>query len=289
MKKIIRFILIIIIDSGCSQNHFESLDNGISQKIIQLPLEEMQISSGDYFSAIISFGKMEDTPIHSFILYHHNPSHLTIAEKTGERLHPELLKLLISLKEGEHRIFRLPFSYVDDTFLTAYSDSTIASKTDQFELNIQILKVFTEIEFATHLMAMAQHNEISEIEAIELLLLNDTAKAYEKYEDVFIQRIDEQKGINVLKGDSIVLQYQTSLLDNKFLDNPTKLEFALGTAGQISRGVSKALYHCSCGDSVRIFMPSDLAFGVGGSKSEIIPPKSPVVVHLRLQCADFQN
>ncbi|MFM7105479.1 MAG: hypothetical protein ACKOW8_08140, partial [Flavobacteriales bacterium] len=223
MKTTSAHIIIVMMAYGCSQNQFESLGNGIYHKIIQLPLEDDQISSADYFSAQVSFGKLGAPPIHSFILYHHNPSHLTTAEKTGDTLHPELLKVLLSLKEGEHRIFRMPFSYVDDTFLTAYSDSTIASKTENFELNIQILKVFTETEFATHLMAMAQHNEISEIEAIEILLMNDTTRDYEKFEDVLIQRIDDRKGSNIQKGDSIVLQYQTSLWDNKFLDNPTKL------------------------------------------------------------------
>lgn len=277
-------ILIIALVVSCNQSGFESVGNAIYQKIIQLPLEDLRLDDAEYFSAEVTFGKVGASPIHSFLLYHHNPAHLTSAEKMGDRLHPELLKILLSLKEGEKRIFRMPFSYIDDTFLTAFSDSSIASSEENFEISIHILKVFHPLEFAHHLMAMAQHNEISEIEAIEILLMNDTSIDYEKYDDVFIQIIENHKGRRIHKADSLILLYQTSLLDNKLLDHPTKLELVLGTTGQISAGLSKALSHCGCEDSVRIYMPSALAFGVQGSRSGIIPPKSPVVNHLRLHC-----
>ena len=282
-----RFATIVAITlfmAGCESNEFKSIGHGISQRIIRLPLEEKSIQESDFFSARISFGKVGQPALHSFQLYHHHPGTQTSAEKSGDKLHSAVITLLAELKEGEQRIIRLPFSYVDDTFLTAYSDATIAAMNDEFQIDIHLLKTFNKIEFAKHLTAMAQHDEISETEAIEIFLMNDTMHDYERFDEIFIQRVEAKGNENVNAADIITLTYHTSLLDFVPVDNTTQLEWLRGTSGQLTPGLSQGISRCMCGDSVRIFMPSSAAFGEMGSRGGIIPSKSPVVNHVRIQC-----
>jgi len=285
MKKNRNYLWIFsVLILSCKDDGFRNAGNQIQQKMVQLATGEKSIFESSHFAAAVAFGKAEEAPLHFFRLYHHNLLVQTSGEGNGDTLQPDFKKLLSEMKEGEERIFRLPFSYFDDTFLSAYANTDIAAPNEEMQISIHILKTFDPGEFASHLMSMAQHNEISETEAIEWLLMNDTSRDYERHDQIFIQRIQMGDSFKIHTGDTLHLTYTTSFMDGRLIDRPTQLEYIPGPSGQLVHGLVLALKNSHCGDSLRAYIPSSLTFGEAGSLTGVIPPKTPLIFSVRIDC-----
>ena len=269
---------------SCATDGFQDDGNQIKQKLVRLASGEKTIDESNHFAASISFGKTQHPPLHSFTLYHHNLCGLTESERFGDTLQSDFKKLLIGMKEGEERIFKLPFSYFDDTFLSAFADSSIAAPNEEMQITINILKTFEPGELASYLMSLAQHNEMSETEAIEWLLMNETDVDYERHGEIYLQRIRTVGSSNIHTGDTLQLTYTTHFLDGKVIDRPTHIEYIPGQSGQLVSGLAMAIRESHCGDSIRVYLPSALAFGEGGSSTGIIPPKTPLIFSVSVAC-----
>jgi len=49
-------------------------------------------------------------------------------------------------------------------------------------------------------------------------------------------------------------------------------------------GLVLALKNSHCGDSLRAYIPSSLTFGEAGSSTGVIPPKTPLLFSVRIDC-----
>lgn len=269
---------------SCNGDGFKDEGNNIQQKIVRLATGEKSIAESAHFAAAITFGKANQPALHSFQLYHHNLSAQSANEKSDDTLQADFKRLLAAMKEGEERIFRLPFSYFDNGFLSANAGSSIAAEDEIMQISIHILKTFEPNALAAHLMSMAQHQEISENDAIEWLLINDTANDYKIQGQIYIQSIREGNSSVIASGDALQLTYTTSFLDGRIIDRPTQIEYIPGQRGQVVRGLAMALEKSHCGDSLRVYIPSTLAFGEEGSSTGIIPPKTPLIISVAVEC-----
>ena len=218
---------------------------------------------------------------YEFQLHHGNPSNKT-SNSNSDNLSAELQEILLSLQCGDAITLRLPFHTFAKSYLSAYADETMYGPDEEMELSLDVLQTFSTGEYADFLMSAAQQGEYEESEAIELWLMNDGIKDYEKHGDCFIQYFSRSNGDTLVVGDEIKLTYNTFLLNGKKLDEETEMQLTYGAPGQLVDGLHYALSFMHFGEEALVYMPSYLAFGTQGSGGNVVPRNTPVFFRIKL-------
>lgn len=98
--------------------------------------------------------------------------------------------------------------------------------------------------------------------------------------------LDKGDGRVPVKGDTVDLKYAGKFLNGTFFDcssdNKRNFQFVLGTEWQVIEGLEVAIKSMAEGERSLFIMPSDLAFGSGGSSTGIVPPYTSVVFEVQL-------
>ena len=105
---------------------------------------------------------------------------------------------------------------------------------------------------------------------------------YHYYKGVWINWIEKaETGDKPISGN-IVLDYAGYSLENDSLDIPDfALQFNMNDQYQVIEGIEYALSKMNFNDSVRVIIPSYLAFGELGSKNGNIPPYQALMYYLK--------
>jgi FKBP-type peptidyl-prolyl cis-trans isomerase len=183
---------------------------------------------------------------------------------------------------GDAITLRLPFRTMAKSYLSAYADETMFKPEENMELSLEVLHTFSAGEYANFLMSAAQQGELEENEAIELLLMNDGVRDYEKHGDCFIQYFSHSNGDTLKIGDEVKLTYNTYLLSGKKLDEETEMQLSYGAPGQLVDGLHYALSFMRYGEEAFVYLPSYLAFGTNGSAGNVVPRNTPVYFRIKL-------
>ncbi|MFM7728520.1 MAG: FKBP-type peptidyl-prolyl cis-trans isomerase [Flavobacteriales bacterium] len=288
---------------GCKSKNdgFTDLGDSISIKLTALGDCSPALKDAEYFVVATSYtapfrdmvdggkisGDLFDGTGSSFhTVYCHSLSNTNL-QLWEDSIHWRILKELSSLNCGDEIMLRAPLHAVNKTFLCAYEDVLPTFQNEMVEIQLKLLKTFDEAEFRSYLQAAAQHGEMTESEAVELLLIHNPERPYTKHGDCFIASITEATGDTIHTGDELTITYTTHLLDGTQLDEPTEFQFTYGRPGQIVEGLHYALSFMQKGDEAMVYLPSNLAFGNDGSKSGIVPPNTPV--YFTLKIADSPN
>lgn len=267
--------------SSCSQYPgFELCDSGIYRRLEQFGDCSPALIDAEFFVMQVEYrNATEPDTGYTFTLHHQNIN----IKNEGES--PIGLRLMEELKEmncGDKISLVLPFSEFDDTYLGAFADSTIYPLEEDVVITLYLQKTFTEKEYRSYLMSMAQLEEMSETDAIHLFLINRPQIPYEKHGDCYIQFEKRLGGNGIQSGKIVSLEWNTYLFNGEKLDTTTQMQFVFGKPGQLVDGFQYGLSFLSEGDEATIFLPSYLAFGESGSTSGIVPPRTPVFFKVRV-------
>ncbi len=279
-------ILSVVTVSLCNCNphpDYEKVSENVWKKLESFGDCDPDLLQADYFLMEVSFNKKNEPDTgYSFLLHHHNIQKIPAAGYTGDPIGLTLAALLDSMKCGDHLKLILPFSEFDNTWLGAYSDSSMYESNEKIDLDLHLIRTFDKPGYTRYLMQAAQQGEISEHEAIELLLMNDVEMGYEKHGKCFIQYVNRTAGDSILSGREVSILYNTFLLDGTLLDDTTSMQFSFGRPGQIVSGLQYALSFLREGEEAVIYLPSFLAFGDKGSTSNVVPARTPVYFKLKV-------
>lgn len=103
-----------------------------------------------------------------------------------------------------------------------------------------------------------------------------------------LYKVTQEQGnkVTVQRGDTVVVHYEGMFLSGKYFDSTVKrnspFEFVYGTEWQVVKGLEEAIGRMTEGEKAIFIMPSELAFGNGGSSTGIIPPFTPVIYKIEL-------
>jgi len=277
------FILVsfIIFLSSCDKHPgFEKTESGIYKRLDKFGDCTPSLPEADFFVMQVNYKRISapDTG-YAFSLHHHNIKMKTVE---GNPIGLKLAAILDSMKCGDKITLILPFSEFDNTYIGAYADTSIYKADEEMELSLDLQKTFSEKEFRTYLMNMAQHNEMSEPDAIELYLLNTPKQPYEKHGDCFIRYDKKLNGDSIKAGRNVNLQWNTFLFNGEQLDETTDMQFVFGKPGQLIGGFQYGLSFLGEGDEATIYLPSYLAFGEKGSSSGIVPARTSVYFKVKV-------
>jgi FKBP-type peptidyl-prolyl cis-trans isomerase len=290
MKRLI-FRLLFLINTailtfqliGCNEHKgFEKRGSEIHVRLDKFGDCGAALREASHFIMLVRFQSLDQSDKkYEFQLHHASPKSDS-SEDQSKELNEDLNEILLNLKCGDAVTLRLPFCTFANSYLCAYADETMFNPNEKIELSLEVLHTFSAGEYANYLMSAAQQGEFEESEAIELLLMNDGIKDYEKHGDCFIQYFSRSIDDTLKVGDEVKLTYNTYLLNGKKLDDETEMLLNYGAPGQLVEGLHYALSFMRFGEEALVYLPSYLAFGVNGSSGNVVPRNTPVYFRIKL-------
>lgn len=151
---------------------------------------------------------------------------------------------------------------------------------DSLRYNIALKKILTKRALETH--------RVQEQQLFEALLSSDSLQDYYEARDgLWIREMQMAIGGPAIeKGKELVLQYRGYGFDGKLYDDTwvrnQPLRFVMGNEHQVIPGIEAVLEGMRKGESARIIMPSEFAFGSRGSGSGYIKPYTPMVYEIEV-------
>ncbi|MBX7051443.1 MAG: FKBP-type peptidyl-prolyl cis-trans isomerase [Flavobacteriales bacterium] len=267
---------------------YEETQSGIFRKLIQFGDCEPSVHDADYVIFNVSYEKASHADSSFHFQVHHSklgstPSYPSPGNAPGLIISNEL----DSMKCGDQYAYIISYQEIAGSWLASQSDSGYFQPDDEIKFTIHALRTFTQEKYRNYLMTAAQQEELTEADAIELLLSNDLKETYERHGECFIQHTERTSGDSIHAGSEVTIVYTTHLLDGTRLDTSTELSFTFGKPGQVIGGLQYALSFLRKGEQARIYLPSYLAFGIDGNSNGLVPPKTPVFFELRVK--DVKN
>jgi len=85
-------------------------------------------------------------------------------------------------------------------------------------------------------------------------------------------------------GDQVTISYAGYFLNGKLLERSSSdFSFTYGAPGQVLDGLNIVIGRLNVGQTVKIILPSPLAFGEKGSSDKTVPPFTPLLYELKLK------
>ncbi len=261
---------------------YSEVGDEVYQNLYRFGDGEMDICTADHLELSIICGLNRDEDFDYWNDY-------TFQNVSAEFLgHSGLGESLCSLKENDSTSFIFPYSVFKETILDEYSvDGIPVDDTTMIRLNIAVLRLMSDEAYQAMMQEKIRLGAIKENAYLqEFIEQNNLTSQCERINDVYFMKTEEIEGDNLLAGQEIALSYQGFFLSGKEFDSSTKgnslLYFQYGKPDQVVKGISMVLPRMSKGDKARVFVPSHLAFGQGGSSTGIVPPLTPVFFDIEL-------
>lgn len=280
LNRSVLFFFSVLLLASCSNPYpgFEQVDEQLYLKLERFGEGEPALGVADNALLRIQFrnaaGQDSARDFDTYL------GHLTRKGLFETELDSVFFDQLAQLKGGEVKSFVLPYSKFRSTFLDAYQ-ANFYRPDEMVEMRIEVLKTFRREEFVNYLMNSAQHHEMEETKAIDLLFL-DAPDSAEWHGDVCLKRLVRAEGDTVRAGRDVTITYNTFLLNGNRLDSTTTMSFNFGKPGQLTPGLSYALSLMQAGERALVYMPSTLAFGEEGSSTGLVPRNTPIYMDVEV-------
>lgn len=155
-------------------------------------------------------------------------------------------------------------------------DSAALMATPFVEMEVLMEKRFDDkSNICGYFMHKAQEDMMDEVSAIKLCQSTQDI-TWEDHGKVSIGWNKKTNGDSISAGDEIEITYNTYWLDGTRMDSLTNMHTTFGKPGQLIPGLQYGLSFLKEGERALVYMPSELAFGESGSRTGIIPAKTPI-------------
>ncbi len=192
----------------------------------------------------------------------------------------------LKLVEGDSASFLVRPS----VFFRDYFDTIAPSfcKNDSLvRLDLKFHQIISKQEYmALKKNAEAGHIEDTELEELQLIdsyLMQNYG--FVKPDGYGLYTLDKKSTDfeKVTAGKRIKIAYSGTYLDGKPIDKgEQQLEFIYGTPDQLIEGLNIVIGSLKKAETIKIIVPSRLAFGESGSSNGSIPPYTPLVYNLKI-------
>lgn len=272
MKRLIYILLVLGIVSCEKQKEYKALANEVGFKYHQFG-ESEKIGFDKTLQLALTVTSTKGDTIH----YVPNYSYfISLEDSQIDSLFSNLhLFDSVTFKMPEHRLKK----YFN--FFGLNEDSSLAN------LNVRVQDVFVSKDKAKN-KEYKIHSEREVKEQAELnTYLNTLEGNAEKIGGIYRLKTKENKdGAAIAFGDEVTIHYKGSFLNGYVFDNTYEKglspSFVYGQEYQMIEGMQLGLSGIREGESVKIILPSRLAFGEQGSMAGIVPPYTSVVFEVEI-------
>ncbi|MCB0397568.1 MAG: FKBP-type peptidyl-prolyl cis-trans isomerase [Flavobacteriales bacterium] len=260
---------------------FRETGSGLYFKVLKLGEGDSTASVGDIITIHMTYRTQSDS------VFLQRESTFTLSEPAFEGSFEEGLR---TMKEGDS----LAFQVRADSLFPKLMGENLPDFIDSGAY-VRVDVLLTAIHPARQIMEDAQayaewldNADMREVQAMKDYLEKNQLLYKIKPTDggLFVISKTKVPGKRAGYGKRVVVHYRGTFLNGKEFDNSRKnngegLDFTMGTEGQVIKGVEMALTYMSQGETMKVMLPSFLAYGKDGSE-KIVPPVTPVIYEIEL-------
>ncbi len=284
MTRVIIFIssiLFILLSCNKSVRYpgYSKTKSGIYYKLHSFGESKKKVNPGDYITADITYSTMKD----SSFFDGRRKLQVTQPEFAGS-----IDECFLMLSKGEKATFILPAEQFFNKTLETNTPGFMSSN-DSMKITIDMLEVQRRDEFLKEKEAFL--NWIQDFGEYERVLLQQFIEerkidAKPTKSGIYHLTLEEGKGPEVEKGDTVLVHYEGKFLNGKFFDSTKQrkqpFEFVFGQKWQVIEGMEEVIGLMKEGETALAILPSETAFGKTGSSTGIIPPYTSVIYEVSL-------
>ena len=160
---------------------------------------------------------------------------------------------------------------------------------DYMRVDIMMMNILSEKEFEQEKEAFL--NWIEDFGEYEKVILKQYIENQElNFEPtesgLYYIPIHAGSGNKIRLGDTVTVHYEGRFFNGKYFDSTKKrseaFQFVYGQKWQVIDGLEEAIGLMSEGERALFILPSNIAFGQGGSSTGIVPPFTSVIFEVEL-------
>lgn len=292
MKKVFLLILVALTAFSCSQSDYPGYDlsdNGLNYKIVD-DQEGNPVAVGDFVKVRIQYRTMNDS-----VFFDSEQEIVPVWIPVNKpAFHGDIMEGLAMLSVGDSASFVVRADTFFRMTIGAQSFPSFLEKDSMMYVNLRVLEVKTQNEFAQEKQILAQEvekqfTELKEKEMLDLeyyLKINNITQKPTASGLILIP-LKNGSGPKLVAGQNVKCHYTGTLIDGQIFDSSigkNPLEVVVGSPDLID-GFNEALTMMSVGSQVKAIMPSSIGFG----RSEIdspIPPYATVIFDITVVSAE---
>ena len=258
---------------------YKKISGGVFFKLLQIGESTVRPKIGDFVTVDIEYRTLKDSLFFKGIrkLQIHPPAYKGSIEQC-----------LVMLATEEKARFILPAGNFYRFTLNKDLPPFINEKDDMIVV-IHMLQIQAERDYLNEKAAFYKWiQDFGEYERIILKQYIDENKIDIQPTANGLYYLSLRKGNEkkVEKGKKVTIHYEGRFLNGKFFDS-TKMRkepfsFVYGEQLQVIKGLEEGIALMSEGEKALFIVPSDLAFGVSGSSTGIIPPYTSLIFEVEL-------
>jgi len=201
---------------------------------------------------------------------------------------PAFLKSVYGFSVGDS----LQYLFPTEKFFNQFFKSEVpffCKKDSCVKFSVKIIRTLNTNQynaFNDSLQAIIHQKQSNELIQIQNYISKNCKQVHEFATNAFIEITHPTHLDSVKKGKKIKLFYKGYFLDGTLVDytpHNWAFEFTYGQEGQLIEGLQMALHKLKKGEKAKIILPSQLAFGSGGSSNGAVPPYTPLVYQIEIQ------
>lgn len=160
----------------------------------------------------------------------------------------------------------------------------LQADTGEVLLNFRLLDAYSSDSAAFKMKQLLSKREIEEQAALQRYIMGH--EGFEKIEHIYRKIEQRTKGTPLRFGDELSIHYKGKFLNGYVFDNTYEKDivptFTYGQDFQLIEGLHLGLVGMHEGESVKIILPSQRAFGEQGSLAGIVPPYTAVIFEVEI-------
>ena len=276
-------ILLIILSSCGNESKlfpgFSVTKSNIHYKLVLIGEGNEKAQPTNYITVLVAYR----TPSDSLFFHGARTFQLTEPQFPGS-----IDECFTMLQKGDSAIFHISA----EDFFTKTIETNLPrflAQGDFMRVDIRMLDILTEKQYLLDKEAFLHWIEdFGEYEKVILkqYLEEQTIDFEPTASGIYYIPVQQGTGSQIQIGDTITVHYEGRFLNGKFFDSTRKrneaFQFVYGQKWQVIPGLEEAIGMMYPGEKSIFIIPSEMAFGQGGSSTGIVPAFTPVVFELEI-------
>ncbi len=276
-------VVLYLFQSSCNtSNGYQKTSGGISWKLQRFSDSEKQVKSGSLVQFEWTVIDDNDREVY------HDRMFIKIDSSRGQQ---GFFESLVQLKEQEQGLFLIQNKHLESDIAALLGTSEISLRPEgALKHQVYIDKTYSLEEFLHKRKAfLSWVNEQKPVnfnsvenQVIENYMINRNMKMKVSETGMYYEILHEKPSTATGFGKHVEISYRGGVLGKDDRHITTSQDFYIGQELQVIRAIEEVLLLMEKGDSATIIAPSEIAFGVKGSSTGLIPGSTPVFYGIRL-------
>ena len=272
-------ILLVMFMSCTNYPGYRRTKNKIYYQLQKIGEDTVKIRPGDYITVDLTYLTMEDSA------FFNGMRKFRVTKPAFEGDVDECFMLLSSGDCAE-------FIIDADKFFTRTLQSDVPGflkPENRMKLKADILNVQTQTDYEKEKEAfLSWIEDFGDYEKVILqqYIEDNKLTVTPTSSGIYYIPLQAGSGKHVELGDTVEMHYEGRFLNGKFFDSTVKrnqpFQFVYGTEWQVIKGLEEAVGMMREGDRSLFIMPSEMAFGISGSSTGIIPPYTSLIFEVEI-------